>query len=204
MEGAVRVEGGSYTGERGLARRGLESGERCEELRREGEAGCGAAPWSVWAERGPMAVVVRLGLREKLEWWAWPFSRGCEERLLVVLWDQRFMLAAPSRKAPMPSAAPLAALERRLAEGGGVGRVMWGLDVDVAVDVDEASGLASLSEAALFTVTTDDDETDVLRDEVRRCCGRMVSCCCSGGGAAGLLCIFMLAGEPAMGVVSQN
>jgi hypothetical protein len=59
-------EVGSYAGERVRARRGLEAGERCccEEWEREGEPGCGAAPWSAWAERGPAAVI--LSLREKL------------------------------------------------------------------------------------------------------------------------------------------
>lgn len=76
--------------------------------------------------------------------------------------DQRFTVAeadAPSLKAPMPSAAPLAALERRLvAVGGGEAR-LWGL-------VD-GSGCASLSEADRLTVTTDDDEMEPLRDERR-------------------------------------
>ena len=95
-------------GERGR-RRGLDVGEWwaaywCEEregerLRREGEVGCAVAPWSGRA-----------------------VEAFCEERLLdAVLWDHRFMLAAPSRKAPMPSAAPLAALERRLAAAGAAG-----------------------------------------------------------------------------------
>ena len=204
--GAVTDDWGSYTGERGRARRGLEAGERCEEwllavregdeLTREGEAGCGAAPWSAWAERGP--AVPMLSLREKLGW-------CCERVLLAVLCDQRLMLPvpvpvpAPSRKRPMPSAAPLAALERRLAEGGGVARVVWG-----ALDED-ASGFASLSEAALLTVTTEDEEMEVLRDDERRCeCGfdeegaAAGSCCCVGA-AAGRVCIFMLASEPAKG-----
>lgn len=185
--------GGSYLGDRGLARRGLDAGERwaaywCsgregERLRREGEDGCGAAPWSGRA-----------------------VAAFCEERLLVVDWDHRFMLAAPSRKGPMPSAAPLAALERRLAAaaaGGGVARK----------DGEGASGWWwSLSEAARLTVTTDDDEMEVPRDEVRRwaceceaewwCGGRGGACGCWRaaswcGAAAGVLCIFkfMLAGE---------
>jgi hypothetical protein len=42
--GAVMGGGRSCAGERGLTRRGLDAGERCEELRREGEAGSAAAP----------------------------------------------------------------------------------------------------------------------------------------------------------------
>lgn len=75
----------------------------------------------------------------------------------------------------MPSAAPLAALERRLAEGGGVAR-LWGLG---------GSGWASLSdsEAERLTVTTDDDEMEALRDEGRRGAGAGGSA--GGGDAAG-------------------
>ena len=193
LGGAVTDEGGPYTGERGLARRGLDAGERCEEcvleegggeeLRREGEPGCAAAPWSVWAERGP--VVLMLSLREKLG------CGACDDRLLVVLCDQRFMLPAPSRKVPMPSAAPLAALERRLADGGGVAREVWGgLGASEFVFVS-----LSLSEAVRFTVTTEDEEMDVLCDEVRRCEDAAGSCWVGAG--AGLECIFMLASEAA-------
>jgi hypothetical protein len=46
------------------------------------------------------------------------------------------------------------------------------------------------SEAARLTVTTDDDEMDVLRDEVRRCLGAGSGCC--SGSAADVLCIFIL------------
>lgn len=79
--GAVTDEGGPYAGERGLTRRGLAAGERLEgrlelmarageELRREGDCGCGAAPLMVLlalvavvlAERGA-AGVVKLNLR---------------------------------------------------------------------------------------------------------------------------------------------
>lgn len=140
--GAVINGGGSYLGERGLARRGLDVGEwwaaywrEGERLRREGEAGCAVAPWS---------------------------GRAVERLLEAVDWDHRFMLAAPSRKAPMPSAAPLAALERLLAAAAAGG-------VLAREDAEGASGWAwSLSEAARLTVTTDDDETEVPRDEVRR------------------------------------
>jgi len=70
----------------------------------------------------------------------------------------------------MPSAAPLAALLRRRAwAGGGVARG-WGL-------VDDGSGrcasgaaaaaAASKSEADRLTVTTDDDEMEPLRDDLR-------------------------------------
>jgi hypothetical protein len=129
------------------------------------------------------------------------------------------MLAAPSRNEPMPSAAPLAALERRLADGGGVARglLSWlvlGAAVDEAAWVvpvwglAAASGFASLMmEAARYTDTTDDDDTEVLREEVRRCewAGRAWSGWCSGG-AAGLPCIFMLARAWGQqdGPVSQN
>jgi hypothetical protein len=78
---AVTDEGGSYTGERGLARRGLDVGDRLalcavvvrggEELRREGDEGRAAAPLTVsmglLAERGP--ALVTDNLREKLGWW---------------------------------------------------------------------------------------------------------------------------------------
>jgi hypothetical protein len=70
-------------------------------------------------------------------------ERG-EERLLVVLCDQRLMLAAPSRTGPLPSA----------------------LDADAA---GAGSGCASRGEAARLTVTTEDEETDVLREAVREC-----------------------------------
>tara|TARA_R110002003_G_scaffold104_41_gene8557 strand:+ start:15560 stop:15877 length:318 start_codon:yes stop_codon:yes gene_type:complete len=97
--------------------------------------------------------VPMLRLREKLD-----------ERLVRV----GVPVPAPSRKATRPSAAPLAALDRRLVDGGGVGREVWGL---------AASGLASLSEAARWTVTTLDDEREVLR-ELRRwaCAGPAGSC----------------------------
>jgi hypothetical protein len=146
------------------------------------------------AARG--AAVVMLSLREKLGWWWCPGpcpSRSCSRLLLpAVLCDQRLMLpaaavVAPSLKAPMPSAAPLAALERRLvAVGGGVAR-LWGFAVG-------GSGFASLSEseADRLTVTTDDDEMEPLRDDCRRddCdCWAGVSAGCP---PAGLLWIFML------------
>lgn len=144
---------GGSEGSRGVAtnegaRRGLAAGER------EGEEGRPGAPWMV-----ATAVVVMLSLREKLRWWWWWWER----LLLAVLCDQRLMLAASSRKAPMASAAPLAALERRRAEGGGVARG-WGR---------AGSGGASLgrSEAARWTVTTDDDETDAEREGERRARG---------------------------------
>jgi hypothetical protein len=189
----VTDDGGSYTGERGLARRGLCVGERwevCAVVLREGEGGCAAAPLT-W-----LLPAVMLSLREKLGWW--PF-RSCSRLLLpAVLCDQRFTLpdaaaaaVAPSLKGPMPSAAPLAALERRLvADGGGVAR-LWGFDVD-------GSGFASLSEseADRLTVTTDDDEMEPLRDDCRRddcdcdCdCGAEMSAVCP---PAGVLWIFML------------
>jgi hypothetical protein len=64
----------------------------------------------------------------------------------------------------MPSAAPLAALERRLDEaGGGVARLWGGL-----VDEDGDSALESLSEADRCS---DDDEMEPLRDDWRRCEG---------------------------------
>jgi hypothetical protein len=176
----VTDEGGSYTGERGLARRGLCVGERrdvCAVVLREGEGGCAAAPLT-W-----LLAAVMLSLREKLGWW--PF-RSCSRLLLpVVLCDQRFTLpdaaaVAPSLRGPMPSAAPLAALERRLvADGGGVAR-LWGFDVD-------GSGFPSLSEseADRLTVTTDDDEMEPLRDDCRRddCdCGAEMSTGCPPAG----------------------
>lgn len=136
-----------------------------EELRREGELGNAGGPLVVLvAERGPVVLVLVLSLREKLGWWAWPFSLSfCDLALPVVLCDQRFTLAAPSLKAPRPSAAPLAALERRLAPGGGVA-CLWGLD---------GSGFALASrrekEADRLTVTTDDDEMEALRDGLRTC-----------------------------------
>jgi hypothetical protein len=130
--------GRSCAGERGRTRRGLDLGERCEELRREGEAGSAGVP---------------LKACEKLAWCWWPFSRGCEERLLAVLCDQRFTFPVPSRKIPMPSAA---ALERlRWARGGGVARAG-------AVPVEEGVWF-SLSEAARWTVTTEDEEMDLSR-----------------------------------------
>lgn len=126
-----------------------------EELRREGDCGCAGGPWSARAARGPVVLlpVPMLRLREKLD-----------ERLVRV----GVPVPAPSRKATRPSAAPLAALDRRLVDGGGVGREVWGL---------AASGLASLSEAARWTVTTLDDEREVLR-ELRRwaCAGPAGSC----------------------------
>ena len=65
----------------------------------------------------------------------------------------------------MPSAAPLAALlRRRVWVGGGVARG-WGL-VDGSGRC--ASGAAaSKSEADRLTVTTDDDEMEPLRDDLR-------------------------------------
>lgn len=135
--------------------------------------------------------MLMLSLREKLGCCVWL------RVLLVVLCDHLLMLLmllllpAPSRKAPMPSAAPLAALERRLeAVGGGVARVVlvWGA----------ASGCfasLSLSEATLFTVTTEDDESDVLCEWVRWWAG--AGSCCVVGAAGGRECMFMLASEPA-------
>ena len=65
----------------------------------------------------------------------------------------------------MPSAAPLAALLRRRAwDGGGVARG-WGLVDDGSGRC--ASGAASESEADRLTVTTDDDEMEPLRDDLR-------------------------------------
>lgn len=166
--GAVTDRRGSYAGERG--RRARDG----DEVVTEGEMACAADPLGGGsAERGP--GVLMLSLREKLGSGG---SRWGEERALVlaVLWDQRFMLAAPSRKAAMPSAAPLAALERRreaeaeaeAAEGGGVARCAWGL---------EGSGRVSRSDNdsdadRLRVVTADDEDSDVLRDEERRrwCC----------------------------------
>jgi hypothetical protein len=153
-------------------RRGLDAGG-CAVLLREGE--------------GEDAGALRARA-EKLGCPAWPFlSRGGDE-VLAVLCDQRFMLPAPSRKAPRPSAAPLAALERRLADKGGVARE-WGL---------VRSWPASLraNEAGRLTVTTDDDDIEVLRDERRRCEDGVGSCCCccccAGGAAGGQWCRFMM------------
>jgi hypothetical protein len=80
--GAVMDTRGSYAGERGLARRGLDAGD-CEERRREGEPGCAATPWSAWAEKGTVVDVVDGS--ERLGCWAWPFSRDCGERLLLAV-----------------------------------------------------------------------------------------------------------------------
>ena len=71
----------------------------------------------------------------------------------------------PSRKVPMASAAPLAALERRLAgldEGGGVARDGWGCEGSV--------WLASLkeSDADRWTVTTDAEESEGAREDEER------------------------------------
>lgn len=60
----------------------------------------------------------------------------------------------------MPSSAKPAALERRL-EGGGVA-CLWGFD---------GSGIVSLSDADRWTVTTDDDDIELDRDDWRRCVG---------------------------------
>ncbi len=99
--------------------------------------------------------------------------------LAAVFWDQRFTLAeaaGPSLEGALPSAAPLAALERRLVcAGGGVARLWGGL-----ADEDAGSGCASLSEAER---ASDDDEMEPLRDLWRRC---------EGGSAAGPVWIFML------------
>jgi hypothetical protein len=89
-----------------------------------------------------------------------------ERLLLVVLCDQRLMLAAPSPSAPGTSA------------GGGVGRC--------------ASGSALRdSEAARLTVTTDDEEREVLHDDWRR--GEVGATSAGFGDAAGgRVVIFML------------
>lgn len=123
-------------------------------------------------------------------WWCWWCC--CGDRLLLlleVLCDQRLMFSEPpSRKAPMPSAAPLAALERRREEeaggDGGVARAAtwgaggcWLLAGESLVD----------SEAALLTVTTEDEDMDVLRDRLWRCE-------CEGADGS-----CMLASEPAEG-----
>jgi hypothetical protein len=120
--GPVTEDGGSYAGERGRCRRGLDVGERGAELAmREGESGPLAA-----AEGSVVLGVVMLSLREKLGWCWW-----CAWSLLLawVLWDQRFRLAEAAEAsrcaaAAMPSAAPLAALERRRVCVGG-GGVAW-------------------------------------------------------------------------------
>lgn len=144
----------------------------------------------VWLREGEVEGEGAGALRaraEKLGCPAWPFfSRGGDE-VLAVLCDQRFMLPAPSRKAPMPSAAPLAALERRRADKGGVARE-WGL---------VRSWPASLraNEAGRLTVTTEDEDIDVLRDERRRwkeAAGSGCCCCCGGGGTVGGQCRFMM------------
>jgi hypothetical protein len=133
-----------------------------------------SSPWGAWAERGAAAVLLLLlSLREELACGAWPFSRGCDERLLAVLWLQRLMLAAPR---------PSAALERRRAAGGGVARGLGVLRAAVG-------GWAALSG---FSVTTD-DETDGLREEVRRCEVRGASWWFGGGPAGTPCCMFMLA-----------
>jgi len=145
-----------------------------EALSRDGEDGpCGW--WArAWAEGAP----VELNLR-----WC-----CCGDRLLLeVLCDQRLMFSEPSRKAPMPSAAPLAALERRReAVGGGGGGCR-------AVEDSAGASLAD-SEAALFTVTTDDDEMEVLRDRLWRC---------EGWAAAGSCMLLLLVLGEGLGV-SQN
>jgi hypothetical protein len=162
--GAVTADGGSYTGERGRCRWGLDVGERAaaELAMREGDCGCGADPLAVVVGVvvvGRAAVVVMLSLREKLGWcwcwcwcWCWwcGWSACCWPRVLAaVLWDQRFTLCeagGPSLEVAMPSAAPLAALERRLAVvGGGVARGWGGL------------------------VEGEGDEMEPLRDDWRRC-----------------------------------
>lgn len=91
---------------------------------------------------------------------------GGERLLLEVLCDQRLILAIalvlvlgvlePSQKATMPSAAPLAALERRRAAGGGVSGP-W-----------DSLGSLRESEADRWTVTTDEEEREALRDDWRR------------------------------------
>jgi hypothetical protein len=114
--------------------------------------------------------------------------RGGEE--LVVDCDQRFMLAWPSLTSPMPSAAPLAALDGRLAVGGGVARLWGGLDADnsgFVFTAAEAAASLSESEADRLTVTTDDDDTEPLRDDWD--CG-WPWC----GPSFSLVCIFMLFG----------
>ena len=78
--------------------------------------------------------------------------------------DQRFRLPMPSLKPPTrPSAAMRATLERRL-EGGGVEvlSALWGLD---------GSGIVSLKEAERLTVTTEDEETELDREDWRRWAG---------------------------------
>ena len=64
--GAVVTDsGGSYAGERGRARRGLEAGERREgAMGRVGESGCAADPLSAAAaERGPAVLMLSLRAR---------------------------------------------------------------------------------------------------------------------------------------------
>jgi hypothetical protein len=95
----------------------------------------------------------------------WPFSRGCDDRLLAVLCDQRLMFA---------DGGDVAAVLGAVVDGV---LVVWGWP-------RLALGSASWRSAARFTVTTD-DEMDVVRELVRRWV-RAVSWCCSGG-PAGLL-----------------
>jgi hypothetical protein len=102
----------------------------------------------------------------------------------------------PSLKPPIPpaSTAKPAALERRL-EGGGVA-LLWGFD---------GSGIVSLSEADRLTVTTEDEEMELDRDDWRRCGGPAGSEGCCEGAASGLK-MFMAreAGGPVSRWVSQS
>ena len=80
-----------------------------------------------------------------------------EATVLSVLCDQRLRLAIPSLKTPKASPAPAAALLRRLAPGGV--DALWGLD---------GSRIGSLNEAERWTVTVDEDESELLREGRRR------------------------------------
>lgn len=166
-----------------MARRGLEVGKRAAGdggvWRREGEDGCGAAPLMAWLPAEMGAAVLMLSLREKLGWWA--CVSPWERLLLAVDCDQRLRLAVPSWKAPMPSAAPLAALERRREEGGGVAR-RWGGD---------GSGAPALSESEAVRVrVADDDESEAARDGRRRWAWAAAGSAVVGGGGAGVVAMF--------------
>jgi len=152
--GVAAGEDGGYAGERGLARRwGLDAGEWEEKAPwerfgsgagREGDDGCSAAP---------------LGCRETLGCWVWPFFSVAGDLLLPGLCDQRLRVATPSRKVPMFSTVPAAALDRRRDGGGGGVARRCGMLVE--------SGTVSLSDVDRLTVMTDDEDTELLREDRR-------------------------------------
>jgi hypothetical protein len=123
-----------------------------------------------------LPALLELRWREPLACAACPFSRP-DALLDVVDCDQRFRFPMPSRKLPMPSiaAVAVAALLRR--RRGGVVALLWGLD---------GSGAGSLSEsdADRFTVETDDDDIELLREDRRRECCEGAARSAEGGAAA--------------------